>query len=270
LSDRWEFGRIWYKAWNLNACERGGGAELVIAGRIIEELVSASEPSPIAKTVYAVSMLKRPSCIDALANGVGINSRYVVNHCRDLERMGWMHLAEDGRRLRPDVLVPPSVEAKLASDIRSLINIAPFKGESTTKFFVEWIVAPTVRLILHARPDFLRNPDTGQNLEYDIFAPDFSWATEYHGEQHFGPSTRYPGDKAFVERHKRDLRKIHLSKANRIRLSVVTYQTLTLEGILGVIPDDVPRRTFDPDGPVIQVLNQIGREIAGNQDWDWE
>ena len=107
-------------------------------------------------------------------------------------------------------------------------------------------------------------------MEYDIYVPEFYWAIEYHGDQHFGPTQRYQGDRAFVERYKRDLRKAQLSKDNNIRLSVVHNRVLTLGGILEVIPDDVPRRVFDPKGPVILTLEELGREVARNQDWDRE
>lgn len=241
-----------------------------IATRIVEELANAAGPSCLAKTIYIVTMFGEPQSVASLADKVRINERYVATRCRELERLGWLRLVEDGRRLRPEAIVPREVEALLASEARSLVAISPYRGECLTTVFVEWVASPTVQLIYNARPDFLRNEDTGSNLEYDIFAPEYSWAKEYHGDQHFGTTSRYPSEKAFIERIKRDRLKIRLSKEHRIRLSVVTNQDLTLKGILEAIPQDVPRRAFDSTGPMIQTLEQIGKEVAGNQSWDRE
>jgi DNA-binding transcriptional ArsR family regulator len=215
-------------------------------------------------------MFKQPPCVEALAKQTDLTSRHLGKHLRYLQQLGWVDLIRDGKRLRPVAIVPWDVETMIAAKIRMRVRLSPYKGEEVTAFFVEWIVAPRVRLIRHARPDFLRNQETGQNLEYDIYVPEFYWAIEYHGEQHFGPTQRYQGDRAFVERHKRDLRKAQLSKNNNIRLSVVHNRILTLNGILEVIPNDIPRRVFDPKGPVILTLEELGREVARNQDWDRE
>lgn len=179
-----------------------------------------------------------------------------------------MRLTRKGKRIQPDALVPRDIETLISKDIRKVVEVSPFKGETTTAFFVEWIVAPDVQLILHARPDFLRNKDTGQNLEYDIFAPDYKWATEYHGDQHYGVTTRYPDKDEYIDQIKRDRMKIHLSDSNGIRLSVVNNRNLNLDGILKVIPKDIPLRVFDARGPVILTLEELGFEIAGNQGWD--
>ncbi len=206
--------------------------------------------------------------MDALARLVKMQPRCVVDHCRDLKEIGWMRLPRKGKRIQPEALVPREIELRLAKEIRKAIEVSPFKGETTTTFFIEWIVAPSVQLILHARPDFLRNKDTGQNLEYDIFAPDYKWATEYHGDQHYGVTTRYPSKDEYIERIKRDQMKVNLSDANGIRLSVANNRNLNLDGILKVIPKDVPLRAFDPKGPMVLTLEQLGFEIAGNQGWD--
>lgn len=249
-------------------CEEGSG--LALATWIIEEITDASGPSPAAKAIYIASMFKRPASMDALARVVGIKSRYVIGRCRELEGTGWLRIVRDGKKLRPEALVPPDIEERIAGEIRRVVEISPFKGEATTIFFIEWLVAPSVRLITHARPDFLKNKETNQNLEYDVFAPDYAWATEYQGDQHFGPTSRYPSKDGFIERYKRDVRKARLSDANGIRLSIVHNQILTLGGILGVIPKDVPLRTIDPKGPVVVALEELGREVAGSQDWDRE
>lgn len=202
----------WYFHWE---------ARIIINTLIIESLAGVPELSLAAKAIYVVSMFKQQPCIDALAKHTDFTPRHLAKHLRSLQKLGWIDLVKVGNKLRSVAVVPRDVETMIANQIRMRVSIAPYKGEETTALFIEWIVAPGVRLIRHARPDFLRNQETGQNLEYDIFAPEVLWAIEYHGDQHFGPTARYQGDRAFVERHRRDLRKIQLSKENNIRLSVV-------------------------------------------------
>lgn len=258
-----EFG---YLRWRYPTWE----ARIIINTLIIESLADSPNLSLAEKAIYVVTMYKQYPSVEALARHTDLTPRHLAKHLRSLQHLGWMDLIKNGTKLKPVAVVPRDVETIIADQIRLKVSLAPYKGEETTALFIEWIVAPEVRLIRHARPDFLRNSETGQNLEYDIYVPRYLWAIEYHGDQHFGPTQRYQGDRAFVERHKRDLRKIQLSKENNIRLSVVHNRILTLEGILEVIPDDVPRRVFDPKGPVILTLEDIAREVARNQDWDRE
>lgn len=240
------------------------------SSRIIEELTSIQGLAAAAKIVYSVALARRPESLGALAAGVGMYRKTVTKHCHSLESLGWMRLVAKGRGMRPEPLVPRDVEAVLAEEFRAAIAVTAFKGEETTRAFLEWVLAPTVRLIHHARPNLLRNPETGQNPEYDIFAPDYSWAIEYHGDQHFGPTALYQGEQQFIDRFKRDLLKARLSDQHSIRLSIVTKEALRLDSIMQRIPADVPMRTFDHEGPVIQVLDRLGKDLAGRQDIDRE
>lgn len=231
-------------------------------------MTNVSGLAATAKTIYIPAMMSRLPSIQTLATKIGMDHKPVARHCKELERLGWMQLISEGQRLRPTAVLPREIETTLASEVSRLVGMSHFKGEETRKAFIDWTVAPTVRLVYNARPSFLHNSETGQNVEYDIFAPKWLWATEYQGDQHFGPTPLYPGEKEFIERFKRDLLKVRLSKQNKVRLSTVTKQDLTLEKILEAIPDDIPRRAFDPNGPFVQVLEKLGREIAGRRDWD--
>lgn len=215
-------------------------------------------------------MLHQHPSIDALAKHVNFSPRHLAKHLRRLQELGWVELIKEGYRLRPVAVVPRDIETIIARQIRIRVKLAPYKGEEVTALFVEWIVSPSVEIIRHARPDFLRNQETGQNLEYDIYIPKYLLAIEYHGDQHFGPTQRYQGDRAFVERHRRDLLKMELSKENSIRLAVVHNKILNLAGILEIMPTDIPRRIIDAQGPIVLTLQELAREVARNQDWDRE
>lgn len=251
-------------------CDTRGRKPVKASSRIIEELTGIPDLSAAAKTVYTVALVRQPESLKALAARIGMYKATAAKHCRSLECLGWMRLAANGGRTRPEAVVPRDVEAVLAAEFSSIIAVSPFKGEQTTMLFLEWVLAPAVRLIHHARPDFLRNPETGQNLEYDIFAPDHAWAIEYHGDQHFGPTALYQGEKQFIDRYRRDLLKARLSKQHNIRLSVITKDDLKLDSILQSIPAGVPLRAFDRAGPIIQMLEGLGEDIAGRQDADRE
>jgi hypothetical protein len=236
--------------------------------RIVEELTNAEEVDAIAKAVYVTAAISLASSIRTLSAKLDVDTNAISMRCKALESLGWMKLTKVGRCLRPSAAVPPEVEAKLAAEARNAILLSPYKGEATAKAFVDWIVAPGVRLVFGARPTFLFNKATKQQLEYDIWAIDLSWALEHHGEQHFGPTQLYPDEKKFIERFKRDRLKLELSKQNNVRLSVVTKEDLTLERMLAAIPEDIPRRALDPEGPFVKMLEKLGKELRGKHDRD--
>ena len=236
--------------------------------RIVEELTNTKEIDPIAKAVYITAAMCSPLSISMVAAKLDLHTVAVSKRCKALESLGWMKLTKDGRSLKPWPLVPHEVQATLAAETRETILMSQFKGEATTRAFVDWIVAPSVRLVFGARPSFLINKATKQQLEYDIYAVQRRWALEHHGEQHFGPTQLYPDEKEFIERFKRDRLKLELSRQNNIRLSVVTKQDLTLDRMLAAIPEDIPKRALDPDGPFVKMLEKLGKELLGKHDWD--
>ncbi|HHY45017.1 MAG TPA: MarR family transcriptional regulator [Firmicutes bacterium] len=237
---------------------------------IVEELANSREIDAIAKAVYiTASMCPTPS-IKMLSAKLGLDAQAVSRRCKTLEGLGWMKLSKDGRCLRPHPSVPQEVEARLAAIAKNIIQMSQYKSEATTRAFVDWIVAPNVTLVFGARPAFLYNKATKQQLEYDIYAEALRWALEHHGEQHFEPTPLYPDEKEFIERVKRDRLKLELSKQNNIRLSVVTKKDLTLERMLAAIPEDIPKRVLDPEGPFVRMLEKLGQELLGKHDWDRE
>lgn len=236
--------------------------------RISEELAGTTELTATAKTIHTVAMTSEPSTIQSLAAKLALNRGVVTKHCRKLSNLGWMQFADHGKSRRPIAIIPQEVEAKAASEARDLIGRTPFQGEATFKGFVLWIVSPTVKVFFNTRPSFLLNKATGNNLECDIEIPDHAWVGEYLGDQHFGPTNMYKGDKEFQERVQRDRLKVELCRQHSVRLSSVTKHDLTLERILEALPDDIPRRFFDPKGPFIEMLELLGQKIAKGRDWD--
>lgn len=226
--------------------------------------------TPTSKTVYTATMMEQPLTLKSLASRLGMESHSVAKHCKELEKLGWMRIEGARNARRPVAIVPKEVEAKLAAETREQIELKPYQGEATAQWFVAWILAPSVRILFNVRPPVLQNKATGQNLELDIWVPDHNWAEEYQGDQHFGPTEHYKGHQEFIERYRRDRLKAELCKENGIRLSQVTKHDLTLRKMLETIPEDIPRRTFDPDGPYIKMLERLGQKVAEGRDWDRE
>ncbi|HHW27901.1 MAG TPA: hypothetical protein GXX23_11300 [Firmicutes bacterium] len=222
----------------------------------------------MAKMLYAATMTEQSPSIQSLAAKLGIGRWAVTRHCKELEQAGWMKITEEGRFRRPAAIVPADVEAKVAQEVRELIELSPFLGEATFKGFAVWILHPAVKLAFNVRPPFLRNKSTGQNLECDVAALEHAWVGEYQGPQHFGPTELFKGEKEFIERYKRDQLKAELCKKHAIRLSCVTKNDLTLQRVLDVLPADIPRRVIDPAGPFVKMLESLGRKVAEGKDWD--
>lgn len=118
-------------------------------------------------------------------------------------------------------------ESKVSSPTLFNFNCNPLKGgklsrgeEACLETLQNYYKKPFYRV----RPNFLRNPETGKNLEIDCFNAELGIGCEYNGKQHYHyPS--FPGDteKAFVKRVKRDLYKIETCKLMGIYLLVVPY-----------------------------------------------
>ncbi len=234
----------------------------------LQELMAVAGLSPVAKTLYTTTLLEEPRSLLSLTAKVGLYRGTVSKYCRQLANLGWFKMVGEGRSARPVAIVPKDVEAKIAKSIHDHIELKPFRGEETAKAFAAWIVSPTVRLFFNVRPPFLNNKGTGYNLECDILAPDYAWAGEYQGAQHFGPTELYKGEREFIERFKRDRLKAELCREHGVRLSYITKDDLTLERLLQVIPQDIPRRTLDPNGPCVEMLGQMGRLVSKGRDWD--
>lgn len=165
--------------------------------------------------------------------------------------------------------MPEEVEARVADFIEEIIAAMPYKGETTAKAIVKWIVASNVTVWFNVRPILLKSPTTKQALEYDIFLPKESWAGEYWGDQHYGPTNLYPDEHQYIMRHQRNREKAQLSEKNNIKLSVISKHDLTLAKINTMIPPEIRRRDYDPKGPVAKLLGQVGKSIATAKDhWD--
>ena len=79
----------------------------------------------------------------------------------------------------------------------------------------------------NVRPDFLKNNDTGQNLELDCYCHELKIAFEYHGRQHyeFVPDFFHKnGIEEYFNQQYRDSLKYELCMKNNIKLIIIPYR----------------------------------------------
>ncbi len=74
------------------------------------------------------------------------------------------------------------------------------------------------------RPDFLYNPETGQNLELDGYNEELAIAFEYNGKQHYEyPNAFHKSEEEFKNQVRRDIFKKKICKDLGITLISIPY-----------------------------------------------
>lgn len=124
------------------------------------------------------------------------------------------------------------------------------KGEEMCKNFVEFYFQKPFD---KTRPDFLKNPVTGENLELDLYNPDLKLAIEYNGSQHYHYNSfmhKNSRDK-FQNQQYRDLIKKDLCGKAEITLVVVPY-TVPHDQIGAFLLDEFKRLGYEPHEEVFR------------------
>lgn len=113
-------------------------------------------------------------------------------------------------------------------DLSPLQNKSESKGEIECRRFLETIFqVPFPK----ARPDFLKNPVTGNNLELDCFNPTLKLGVEYNGQQHYSYTSFFHKNvEASTNQKYRDELKRRMCQENGITLIEVPY-TIKLNDI---------------------------------------
>lgn len=96
------------------------------------------------------------------------------------------------------------------------------------------------------RPSWLRNPETGENLELDCYNDDLKIAVEYNGIQHYKwPNFTNQTEEQFTNQVRRDGAKAELCKRNNVYLITVPYTVpheMIASFILSHLPETISRR----------------------------
>lgn len=118
------------------------------------------------------------------------------------------------------------------------------KGEEMCKTFIEFYFQKPFH---KTRPEFLRNPVTGENLELDLYNPELRLAIEYNGSQHYQYNSfmhKNSRDK-FQNQQYRDLIKKDLCGKANITLIIVPY-TIPHDKIGSFLFEELKKLGFNP------------------------
>ena len=104
----------------------------------------------------------------------------------------------------------------------------------------EWISRKTLehmfeRQFFNVRPDFLRNPETGRNLEIDCYCAELKFGVEYNGAYHIVGETK----QVVYKQSSRDNKKLDLADAAGVYILTVPH-TVRIRDIPLFIYDSLP------------------------------
>lgn len=120
------------------------------------------------------------------------------------------------------------------------------KGEKLCKQAIEDIYGKPFYCV---RPDFLKNPESGRNLEIDLYNDELRIGVEYQGIGHYQfPNPFHKTHEDFMNQIRRDQFKVDMCDLNNIYLISVPYNvSLSLEAIKKYItyylPENVKLRS---------------------------
>lgn len=126
------------------------------------------------------------------------------------------------------------------------------KGEEMCKSFIEFYFQKPFH---KTRPEFLRNPVTGENLELDLYNSDLRLAIEYNGSQHYHYNSfmhQNSRDK-FHNQQYRDLIKKDLCGKANITLIIVPY-TIPHDKIGSFLFGELKKLGFEPHTTILNNL----------------
>ncbi|NPV53728.1 MAG: hypothetical protein HPY71_09425 [Firmicutes bacterium] len=221
------------------------------------ELFFQEDLSLQAKYVYVVISIARPRSLGELVRLTKKSRCAIRRYYRELEQAGWVKTIRQSGRSAIIPTMPKEVEKAYIMRIKHNLDMSGHRAETVMKRFLDFLI-PDDNYIDNARPQFLRNPDTGQPLEYDRYYL-AGVAFEFNGDQHYGPTEMYPDKQAFKERRKRDLIKLGLSMEKNIKVIVVTRDDLTLKKMISKIPPELPVDPVDPESEIAKLLEEVGR-----------
>lgn len=87
------------------------------------------------------------------------------------------------------------------------------------------------RDFITVRPDWLKNPETGRNLELDCYNAELGIAVEYDGEQHTNGDISLNWNKNMAYEVKKDMLKEELCRRNGVTLIRVPFNLRTKDAI---------------------------------------
>ncbi len=219
--------------------------------------------SPPAKFLYVAMEVYQPDSLTALAKLTGLSQPYVSQLCDQLSKNGWILRVKDGSKRIPLPSIPYPVQDQMVRELLAAFNVSPLKGEFLMRKWLDYLIMCDDYMD-NARPEFLKNPLTGEKLELDRHYPEHRVGFEHHGPQHFGLTKQHSELDKFNELRSHDLMKAGLCRENGVTLVILTADDLTLDRLLKVIPDHMPKRHVDPKGPYVAALERLSADYKAS------
>lgn len=221
-----------------------------------QDMDGFDEIPPAGKVLYLMAQVREYESLSDLARAAGMVERTALRLARLLRKHKWLKLERRGRTAIPIPILPRGEDERRARLLRTCYDVAQYKGE----FILRTLVEATLFLeakVYNARPKFLKNPVSGEKLEYDIFSPATMDAWELQGFQHFGPTDVFPSKEKAKQQQANDFIKLGRSVVSGVNVAVMTYKDLSLDGVLKSLPKELPRRPVDRSSRYIRALEKI-------------
>lgn len=226
------------------------------------DLLCDTQISALARYLYLLIQLKRPSSISELSRISGISRQSTRRQCEALVEAGWITIvARPGRRVIV-ATAPRATQEALALRLKEDRWESAHAGEFLMRAWLDLLV-DSDNFVDNSRPSFLANPITGQLLEYDRYYRE-GVAFEYNGRQHYETTSQFPDEADLQAVQVRDHIKASLTQKNGVVLVEITESDLTLPGMRDKIPDVLPVRPIDEDGPYVRMLVKLSEEYISN------
>ncbi|MEX0974191.1 MAG: helix-turn-helix domain-containing protein [Bacillota bacterium] len=222
----------------------------------IDDFLKKQDVIPVAKTIYLTACLE-PLSITELCRISSMSRGRVRYHLQALARQGWIVLRKEGRRVLVLPTAPDVVQVKHAKILKAMVSMALFRGEAQMKVLLDVLVVSRY-FVENARPDFLRSPVTGLNLEVDRLYPDVA-GFEYEGAQHSRPAVKFGGKPKYDNTRVNDLIKAGMTVEANIQLVRVVKADLTVEGMQRLIPASMKTWPL-VEGPYLQAIRETCAE----------
>jgi len=187
----------------------------------------------------------------------GLHIRTLQRAVRALAAARWIGVAQRSPRGPVWVGLQHADEA-WKEEVRKSLDQAPHVGEALMRAMLS-VIADAAEFQDGARPDFLKNPASGERLELDRYYPVHRVAFEFNGRQHYEATGRFAKRDVEAQR-RRDAFKKRICKERDIKLVVVHAGDLTLKGMLTKIGELLPKRALGGLKETIRFLNSRGRQ----------
>jgi len=198
-----------------------------------------------------------------LARALGIHRDTLRKYLGILVDSGWLSMEGGNHGETTFVVRNPVLEERQAevARVRKRIDRTEHKGEALMR---EWLnlIVDSDDFDDNARPGFLRNPMTGENMEYDRWYT-AGVAFEFNGPQHYGPTDVYPDPAQARLTMGRDYIKRGISQEKGVHLVTIRPDDLTFTRMRKLVEGLLPLRELRPDDPVLRYLTEVSLRYMG-------